>query len=74
MKLNQQHVNKTTLNLETFPRLFALGDTHLGGEDFVNRMLAHLVQDFQRKHGVDLSQNKRALHRLRSACECAQVN
>ena len=54
--------------------VFTLGDTHLGGEDFVNRMLAYLVQDFQHKYGFDLSQNKRGLHRLRSACECAKVN
>ena len=60
--------------METFSTFFALGDTHLGGEDFVNRMLAYLVQDFQHKHGFDLSQNKRGLHRLRSACECAKVN
>jgi heat shock 70kDa protein 1/2/6/8 len=82
MKLNQQPVNNTTLNLKTVFIVLISGDTHLGGEDFVNRMLAYLVQDVQRKHGVDLShkhdvdlsQKKRALHRLRSACESAKVN
>ncbi|CAF3403718.1 unnamed protein product, partial [Rotaria sp. Silwood2] len=40
------------------------GDTHLGGEDFVNRMIAHFAQEFRRQHGRDLSNNKRALRRL----------
>ncbi|XP_068926653.1 heat shock 70 kDa protein 1A-like [Petaurus breviceps papuanus] len=47
------------------------GDTHLGGEDFDNRLVSHFVQEFQRKHRKDLSQNKRALRRLRTACERA---
>merc|ERR1719220_1251671 len=46
-----------------------LGDTHLGGEDFDNRMVNHFVQEFKRKHKKDLTQNKRALRRLRTACE-----
>ena len=45
------------------------GDTHLGGEDFDNRMVDHFVQEFKRKHNKDLSTNKRALRRLRTACE-----
>ncbi|XP_071689361.1 heat shock cognate 70 kDa protein-like [Rutidosis leptorrhynchoides] len=48
------------------------GDTHLGGEDFDNRMVDHCVQEFQRKWKKDLSGNKRALGRLRSACEKAK--
>nr|P02826.1 RecName: Full=Heat shock 70 kDa protein cognate 1; AltName: Full=Heat shock 70 kDa protein 70C [Drosophila simulans] len=48
------------------------GDTHLGREDFDNRLVNHLVQEFQRKHGKDLGQNKRALRRLRTACERAK--
>ncbi|XP_072500118.1 heat shock 70 kDa protein 6 [Notamacropus eugenii] len=48
------------------------GDTHLGGEDFDNRLVSHFVQEFQRKHRKDLSQNKRALRRLRTACERAK--
>src|SRR5690606_17604362 len=47
------------------------GDTHLGGEDFDNRMVNHFVQEFQRKFKKDLSSNKRALRRLRTACERA---
>jgi len=48
------------------------GDTHLGGEDFDNRMVNHFVQEFKRKHKKDLSVNKRALRRLRTACERAK--
>lgn len=48
------------------------GDTHLGGEDFDNRMVTHFVQEFKRKHKKDLTTNKRALRRLRTACERAK--
>merc|ERR1712158_160161 len=48
------------------------GDTHLGGEDFDNRMVNHFVQEFKRKHRKDLTQNKRSLRRLRTACERAK--
>jgi len=48
------------------------GDTHLGGEDFDNRMVDHFIQEFKRKHKKDISGNKRALRRLRTACERAK--
>merc|ERR1712190_451073 len=48
------------------------GDTHLGGEDFDNRMVDHFVNEFKRKHKKDMSQNKRAIRRLRTACERAK--
>ncbi|GLU21958.1 hypothetical protein SLE2022_380620 [Rubroshorea leprosula] len=48
------------------------GDTHLGGEDFDNRLVTHFVQEFKRKHKKDLSTNARALRRLRTACERAK--
>ncbi|XP_059487471.1 heat shock 70 kDa protein cognate 4 [Neocloeon triangulifer] len=48
------------------------GDTHLGGEDFDNRMVNHFVQEFKRKYKKDLTTNKRALRRLRTACERAK--
>jgi len=48
------------------------GDTHLGGEDFDNRMVDHFVKEFLRKHKKDLTGNKRALRRLRTACERAK--
>ena len=48
------------------------GDTHLGGEDFDARLLQHLAQEFKRKHKKDISDNPRALRRLRTACERAK--
>ena len=48
------------------------GDTHLGGEDFDNRMVDHFVAEFKRKSRKDISGNQRALRRLRTACERAK--
>ncbi|KAF1332377.1 Hsp70-like protein, partial [Globisporangium splendens] len=48
------------------------GDTHLGGEDFDNRLVDHFVQEFKRKHRKDITTNQRALRRLRTACERAK--
>jgi len=48
------------------------GDTHLGGEDFDNRMVDHFVQEFKRKFKKDITGNPRALRRLRTACERAK--
>jgi L1 cell adhesion molecule like protein len=48
------------------------GDTHLGGEDFDNRMVNHFVQEFKRKYKKDISSNPRALRRLRTAAERAK--
>ena len=48
------------------------GDTHLGGEDFDNRMVNHFVTEFKRKNNKDISKNQKALRRLRTACERAK--
>merc|ERR1712043_49188 len=48
------------------------GDTHLGGEDFDNRLVDHFVKEFKRKNKKDITGNKRALRRLRTACERAK--
>merc|ERR1712212_750886 len=48
------------------------GDTHLGGEDFDNRLVNHFVQEFKRKYKKDVTTNKRSLRRLRTACERAK--
>nr|AAL68968.1 heat shock protein 70 [Chromochloris zofingiensis] len=45
------------------------GDTHLGGEDFDNRLVNFFVQEFKRKYKKDISSNPRALRRLRTSCE-----
>jgi L1 cell adhesion molecule like protein len=44
----------------------------LGGEDFDNRLVAHFIQEFKRKNKKDMSNNQRALRRLRTACERAK--
>merc|ERR1712022_49089 len=48
------------------------GGTHLGGEDFDNRMVEYFSTEFKRKNRKDLSDNQRALRRLRTACERAK--
>ena len=48
------------------------GDTHLGGEDFDNRLVEFFVEDFKRRHKKDMGQNQRSLRRLRTACERAK--
>ncbi|TIB67253.1 putative heat shock protein sks2, partial [Wallemia mellicola] len=48
------------------------GDTHLGGEDFDNTLLEHFKAEFQRKNKVDITDDARAMRRLRSACERAK--
>jgi L1 cell adhesion molecule like protein len=48
------------------------GDTHLGGEDFDNRLVNHFVQEFKRNNKKDLSSDPRALRRLRTASERAK--
>ncbi|CAF3936007.1 unnamed protein product, partial [Rotaria sp. Silwood1] len=49
-----------------------LDDPHLGGKDFDNRMVAHFIQEFERKYAKDLRENKRAIQRLHIACEQAK--
>ncbi|XP_068238321.1 heat shock cognate 71 kDa protein-like [Palaemon carinicauda] len=48
------------------------GDTHLGGEDFDSILLDYFTREFSKKYKKDLSNNKRSLRRLRSACETAK--
>ncbi|KAL8252617.1 hypothetical protein R6Q59_036310 [Mikania micrantha] len=56
----------------TFQVKAVAGDTHLGGEDFDNRMVDHCVLEFKRRWNKDLTGNQRALGRLRFACEKAK--
>ncbi|VEL43435.1 unnamed protein product, partial [Protopolystoma xenopodis] len=48
------------------------GDTRLGGEDFDDRMVDYFIKEFQKKYGKDITSNKRAVRRLRTACERAK--
>jgi molecular chaperone DnaK len=49
------------------------GDTHLGGDDWDQRIIDWLVQQFKAAHGVDLSQDRMALQRLKEAAEKAKI-
>jgi molecular chaperone DnaK len=49
------------------------GDTHLGGDDWDQRIVDHLVQQFKNGHGIDLSKDKMAVQRLREAAERAKI-
>ncbi len=49
------------------------GDNHLGGDDWDQRVVDHLVKVFQSGHGVDLSKDKMAVQRLREAAEKAKI-
>lgn len=48
------------------------GDGHLGGEDFDNRLVQHFANEFKRKYKSDISENPRAMRKLRTACERAK--
>lgn len=62
------------LNIDdgVFEVLATAGDTHLGGEDFDNRVVQHFITEIKRKLKKDISGNHRALRRLRTACERAK--
>ncbi len=49
------------------------GDTHLGGEDFDIRLVRHLVQQFKTESGIDLSNDRMAIQRIREAAEKAKI-
>ena len=55
-----------------FQVLATSGDSHLGGEDFDNRMVQYFVEEFKRKNKIDVGSNKKALRRLKAACERAK--
>ena len=55
-----------------FEVLATAGDTRLGGEDFDNRMVEYFIEEFKKKYKKDPSENKRAVRRLRTACERAK--
>merc|ERR1719327_270689 len=55
-----------------FEVLATSGDTHLGGEDFDNRVMQHLIKTFSCKHGVDISSNPKAMTKLRREAEMAK--
>ncbi len=58
---------------KTFEVLSTNGDTHLGGEDFDNRMINYLVDEFKKDQGIDLRNDPLAMQRLKEAAEKAKI-
>ncbi|KAL5057129.1 hypothetical protein RYX36_028733 [Vicia faba] len=65
-------VSILTIKNKDFEVKATAGDTHLGGEDFDNKMVNHFVKEFKMKNKEDISGNPKALRRLRTACERAK--
>ncbi|CAN8074081.1 unnamed protein product [Agarophyton chilense] len=65
-------VTLLTIDDGVFEVLATNGDTHLGGEDFDQRVMDYMMKLFKRKYGKDLSKDKRALAKLRRECEKAK--
>ncbi|KAM5536529.1 hypothetical protein V8D89_009806 [Ganoderma adspersum] len=66
------NVQLLTIEAGIFEVRGVAGVSHLGGDDFDTRLVAHLAQQFLREHGRDLTDNARALLRLHAACEGAK--
>lgn len=58
---------------QTFEVRATNGDTHLGGEDFDNRLINYLVEEFQKEQGVDLRNDSMAMQRVKEAAEKAKI-
>jgi heat shock protein 1/8 len=65
-------VSLLTLDGGIFEVKATAGDTHLGGEDFDNRLVSYFVKEFKKQTKLDISDNARAMTRLRTACERAK--
>ncbi|WP_298441277.1 molecular chaperone DnaK [uncultured Ferrimonas sp.] len=58
---------------QTFEVLATNGDTHLGGEDFDNRLINYLAEEFKNEQGIDLKNDPLAMQRLKEAAEKAKI-
>merc|ERR1719216_165410 len=65
-------VSLLTIDDGVFEVMATAGDTHLGGEDFDNKLVDHCTKDFGKKHRKDMSGSARAMRRLRTQCEAAK--
>lgn len=65
-------VSLLTLDGGVFEVKATAGDTHLGGEDFDNKIVDYCAAEFLKKHRIDIRNNARALRRLRTQCEKAK--
>ncbi|XP_074272597.1 heat shock 70 kDa protein 18-like [Silene latifolia] len=67
-------VSLVNIGRDAFEVRAVSGNTHLGGGDFDKRMVSHFIAEFERKHNKNMSNNPRAVGRLRAACERAKRN
>jgi heat shock protein 5 len=65
-------VSLLTIDNGVFEVVATAGDTHLGGEDFDQRLTEHFVKVFKKKHGKDIKEDKRAMQKLKSEVEKAK--
>ena len=65
-------VSLLTIDDGIFEVMATAGNTHLGGEDFDNRMVEYFVEEIKKKQRIDIKKNKRAMRKLRTACERAK--
>merc|ERR1712232_967051 len=65
-------VSLLTIDNGVFEVVATNGDTHLGGEDFDQRVMQHFIKIFNKKHSKDMSKDKRALQKLRREVEKAK--
>ncbi|XP_072165853.1 heat shock 70 kDa protein IV-like [Diadema setosum] len=65
-------VSILSIDDDIFEVMSTAGDTHLGGEDFNNRLVSYLSQEFKRKHKKDLTNNPQAIQRLHTVAERAK--
>ncbi|ORY87254.1 HSP70-domain-containing protein, partial [Neocallimastix californiae] len=63
------HINDSNITVKA-----TVGDTHLGGEDFNNRLVDHFIKEINDKYGIDISNNPKSLYRLRKSCEQVKCN
>lgn len=65
-------VSLLTIDNGVFEVRATAGDTHLGGEDFDNRLVKHFLNEFKRKNQIEITDNPKAIRRLKTACERAK--
>merc|ERR1712195_292978 len=65
-------VTVLTIDSGVFEVVATNGDTHLGGEDFDQRVMQHFIKVFQKKHGKDMTKDKRSVQKLRREVEKAK--
>jgi heat shock protein 1/8 len=65
-------VSLLTIDDGVFEVMATAGDTHLGGEDFDNRLVSYCVGEFKKQSGLDCTKNPRSMRRLRTQCEAAK--